>query len=71
MTAASVPGLVTFAGLFSQSFCGTMKRMSSMPQSLRSRGSLKPSPGPQSIQATPFSGVAFFGRSSGRLTTIV
>ena len=34
-------------------------------------GSSSPSPGPQSIPATPFSRVAFLGRSSGRLTTIV
>ncbi len=37
--------------------------MSSIPQLLRSNVSFNPSPGPQSIQVTLFSCVAFSGRS--------
>jgi hypothetical protein len=63
--------LAILVGLFAQSGSEAMKRMISMPQSVRLRGSFNPSPGPQFIHATPLSGVAFLGRSSGRLMTIV
>ena len=72
MTASSVPGLVTLSGRSFQLGCVAMMRSINMPKSARFFGPSIPSPRRlHSIHATPFSGVAFLGRSSLRLYTIV